>query len=100
MNLYTVVFAGIVLSIIFHFVGVYAQAKKTVWVMLALIWIGSISFALNEISPKGYTFIDKINGEYQEVDAEIEASKPEISLYEMLVIKKMYEEHKTNSSDK
>lgn len=94
MNLYTIVIAGIVLSVIFHFIGVYAQAKKTVWAMLLLVWAGTISFAMNEISPKGYDYINKIKGKHPAVDAQIEAALPEISLYEMLQIKKSYEEYK------
>lgn len=97
MNIYIVLTIGIVLSVLFHFIGVYAQAKKVVWVMLLLIWAGSIGFAMNEISPKGYAYIDKLKGEYPEVDVEIERALPEISLYELLSIRKAYEQEKSAS---
>ncbi len=93
MNLYILVTTGIVLSIIFHFIGVYAKAKYIVWVMLVLMWAGSIGFAMNEISPKGYEYINNIKGKYVEVDAKIDKALPHISLYEMLEIKKSYDEH-------
>jgi hypothetical protein len=93
MNLTILVVTGVVLSIIFHFIGVYAKAKYIVWVMLVLMWAGSISFAMNEISPKGYDYIKSIKGKYVDVDAQIEKALPKISLYEMLEIKKSYDEH-------
>ncbi len=93
MNLYILVATGIVLSMIFHFIGVYAKAKYIVWIMLVLMWAGSISFSMNEISPKGYDYINKVKGQYQDVDAQINKALPHISLYEMLEIKKSYDEH-------
>ncbi|WP_345993073.1 hypothetical protein [Sulfurimonas sp. HSL-1716] len=93
MNLYIIIAVGIVLSVIFHFIGVYAKARNIVWIMIILMWAGSISFAMNEISPKGYDYIDKIKGKYADVDALINKASPHISIYEMLVIQKSYDQH-------
>ncbi|MDD2906259.1 MAG: hypothetical protein WBK95_00255 [Sulfurimonas sp.] len=97
MNLYGVLAAGIILSIIFHFVGLYAKARNIVWVMIVLMWAASIGFAINEISPKGYDYISKIKGHYEDVDMQIEKAMPQISLYEMLSIKKSYDLHEPAS---
>lgn len=95
MNLLIILISGLALSLIFHFIGVYANAKKTVWVMIVLIWAGAVNIAMSEISPKGYAYIEKIRGQYKTTDALICEAEPEISLYEMLVIKKsFYEEEK------
>ncbi|MDA3947023.1 MAG: hypothetical protein PF439_10135 [Helicobacteraceae bacterium] len=88
MSLTIILLVAILLSILFHFVGVYAGAKKTVWVMLLLVWAGSFSIALQEISPKGYEDVEKIKGKDAGLDRLIEESLPKISVYEMLVIKK------------
>ncbi len=94
MSLTVILISGVVLSILFHFIGVYANAKKTVWVMLALVWAGSISIAMQEISPKGYAYIDKIRGQYEDTDRLIREAEPQISLYEMLAVRKSVDEHK------
>ena len=94
MNLTIILISGIILSIIFHFIGVYANAKKIVWIMLALMWAGSINIAMNEISDKGYKNLEKLRGKYEATDALIRAAEPEISLYEMLEIKKSFNEEK------
>jgi hypothetical protein len=51
MSLSIILTVGIILSIAFHFVGVYAEAKKTVWIMIVLMWAGSINIAMSEIKP-------------------------------------------------
>lgn len=83
--------AAILLSIGFHFVGVYAGAKKTVWLMLVFVWAIAIGTAMNEIKPKGYKAIEKMKGQYSDTDKLIQEAMPEISLYEMIVIKKSYQ---------
>jgi len=98
MNLYIIVASGIVLSVIFHFVGVYAKARNIVWVMLLVVWGFFIGFTVNEISPKGYAYIDTIKGKYLETDAKIQKAMPNILLYEMLDIKKNYDEHQKTSN--
>jgi len=94
MNIYIVLSVAIILSIAFHFLGVFAGAKKTVWFMLLLMWAGSINIAMSEIKPKGYEEIEKMKGQYPDTDALIEEALPEISIYEMLGIKKSYQNHK------
>ena len=88
MGLIIVLIIAVILTAIFHFIGVYANAKKTVWVMLVIMWAGSISIALQEISLKGYEDLEKVKGKDAALDKLIEESLPEISVYEMLVIKK------------
>jgi hypothetical protein len=90
MSLNIILFAGVILSIGFHFVGIYANAKKTVWVMIALMWAGSISIALNEVKSTGYDEIKKIQGQYADTDKLIAEAGEEVSLYEFLEIKKSY----------
>ena len=87
MSLNIILFAGLTLSIIFHFIGVYAEAKKIVWIVIALMWAGSINIAMSEIKPKGYEDIKKIQGKYADTDKLIEEAMPEVSIYEMILIK-------------
>ena len=90
MSLNIIIFAGVMLSIGFHFVGVYAGAKKIVWVMLVLMWAGSINIAMSEIKPAGYDEVKKMQGQFEDTDRLIEEAGEEITLYEMLSIKKSY----------
>jgi len=90
MSLTIVLVAAAILSLIFHFVGVYVDAKKTIWTMLVFVWAIAIGTAMNEIKPSGYKDIEKMKGQFADTDKLIEESMPEISLYEMLSIKKSY----------
>ncbi len=90
MSLTIVLLFAVVLSIVFHFIGVYAGAKKTVWIMLLILWAASINIAMNEVKPKAYDDIKQMQGKYEDVDVLIKESLPKISLYEMLVIKKAF----------
>ena len=92
MNLTIILIIAIILTVTFHFIGVYAGAKKFVWIALALIWAGSISIAMQEIKPEGYTDIKKLKGVDTELDATIQEAMPKITVYEMLVIKKKQHE--------
>ncbi len=98
MTLTTLLIIGIGISIVFHFIGVYAGAKKIVWIAIALLWAASISIATNEISDKGYQALDKIRGKYEATDALIRTAEPEVSLYEMLSIKKSFAEEKRKAA--
>lgn len=82
--------AGVILSIVFHFIGVYAGAKKILWIVIALMWAGSISIALNEVKPKGYDEIKKMQGQFEDTDKLIAEAGEVVSLYEFLTIKKSY----------
>ena len=93
MNLIIILIVAVVLSTAFHFVGVYANAKKTVWLMIVLMWFGAINIAMSEIKPKGYEDIKIMKGKYKDVDLLIENAMPEISIYEMLKIKKSFQVH-------
>ena len=95
MTLFIVLLSALVLSIAFHFVGVYAGAKKTVWVMIILLLDAAINMAMSEIKPKGYSEIEKLKGHYKEVDLLIEKSMPKISIYEMLEIKNKFNNEKS-----
>jgi hypothetical protein len=90
MSLNIILFAGVILSIGFHFIGVYAGAKKTVWLMLVLMWAGSINIAMSEIKPAGYDEIEKMKGQFADTDKLIEEAGEEVTLYELLSIKKSY----------
>ncbi|EHP29962.1 hypothetical protein SMGD1_1438 [Sulfurimonas gotlandica GD1] len=91
MSLSIILTVGIILSIAFHFVGVYAEAKKTVWIMIVLMWAGSINIAMSEIKPVGYEDIKKMKGQFADTDQLIEEAGDEVSVYEMLGIKKSYQ---------
>ncbi len=67
--------------------------------MIALMWAGSINIAMNEISDKGYKNLEKMRGKYKTTDALIHAAEPEISLYEMIGIKRSFNEEKKKKSD-
>lgn len=92
MSLTILLSFGILISLAFHFLGVYTKSKKTVWIMLIFVWSAAIGTAINEIKPAGYKDIEKMKGKFSQTDKLIEESMPEISLYEMLVIKKSYYE--------
>jgi len=87
MSLVIILVVAVVLSVGFHFIGVYANAKIFVWIMIALMWLGSFNIAMSEIKPKGYDDLEKMKGKYSETDALIEKALPEVSIYEMIVIK-------------
>lgn len=91
MTLTIVLITAIILSVIFHFVGVYAGAKKIVWVTIVLLWAGAINIAMSEIKPSGYKDIENIKGKYADTDKLIEDSMPEVSIYEMITIKKSFQ---------
>ncbi len=90
MSLNIILFAGVVLSVIFHFIGVYAGAKKIVWVMIVFMWAASINIAMSEVKPSAYDEIKKIHGQFSDTDKLIEKAGKEMSLYEFLLIKKSY----------
>lgn len=85
-----VLVVAVLLSVGFHFVGIYAGAKKTVWVMIVLMWAGAINIAMSEIKPSGYVEIEKMKGQFSDTDKIIEDAGEEISVYEMIGIKKSY----------
>jgi hypothetical protein len=91
MSLSIILTIGIILSIAFHFIGVYAEAKKTVWVMIVIMWAGSINIAMSEVKPTGYEDIKKMKGQFADTDQLILEAGDEVSVYEMLKIKKSYQ---------
>ena len=93
MSLTIILIIAVILTIAFHFIGIYAEAKKTVWLMIIIMWAGSINVAMSEIKPKGYEDLKKIEGKYADTDKLIEDAKPEISVYEMILIKKSFVIH-------
>ncbi len=97
MNLPIILTLAVILSIGFHFIGVYANAKKTVWLMIVLMWAGSINIATNEISDKGYKSLDKMRDKYDATDKIIASMGPEITLMEMIDIKRSFNEEKKKS---
>ena len=93
MSLTILLTVGVILSIAFHFVGIYAGAKKTVWLMIVLMWAGSINIAMSEVKPKAYDDLKKIEGKYEDTDALIKESLPAVSVYEMILIKGSFVKH-------
>ena len=93
MSLTVIIIIGIILSILMHFVGVYAGARNIVWVVIVLLWAAAISIATSEVKPKAYNDLKKIQGKYADTDKLIAEAQPEISVYEMIVIKKSFLMH-------
>ena len=93
MSLTLLLSIGIIITVIFHFIGVYAGAKKIVWVAIVLIWAGVISIATNEVKPKAYDEIKMMKGKYQDTDELIKEAMPKVSLYELIKIKSSYLAH-------
>ena len=91
MSLTIILIVAIILSAIFHFIGVYANAKKIVWVMIVLMWAGAVNIAISEVKPKAYKDIESMKGKYQDTDKLIEDSMPEVSVYEMIKIKQSFQ---------
>ncbi|WP_457746113.1 hypothetical protein [Sulfurimonas sp.] len=93
MILTVILSVAILLTIAFHFVGVYANATKFVWIALILLWAAGISIFTSEIKPKGYDGIKQMQGKYTDTDKLIQASMPEVSVYELILIKQSYLQH-------
>jgi len=93
MSLTLLLGIGIVLTIIFHFIGVYAGAKRIVWIAIVLIWAAVISVATSEVKPKAYDEIKQMQGKYSDTDKLIKEALPKVSVYEMIVIKNSYLQH-------
>lgn len=93
MSLTLLLSIGVVLTIIFHFIGVYAEAKRIVWIAIVLIWAAVISVATSEVKPKAYNEIKQMQGKYPDTDKLINEAMPEVSVYEMIVIKNSYLKH-------
>ncbi len=91
MSLTIVLVVAVLLSVVFHFLGVYAGAKKIVWLMLVLMWAAGIDIAMSEIKPSGYKKIKEIQGKFADTDALIKNAGDEISVYEMLGIMQSYQ---------
>ncbi len=97
MSLWIILLIAIIISIAFHFIGVYAGAKKTVWLMLALMWVAAIDIVSSEIKEEKYEEIKKLQGQYEETDQLIKDAGDSISVYEMVEIKNS---HLNNKSKK
>lgn len=94
MSLMTILIIGALLSVGFHFLGVYTGAKKIVWIMLVIFWGASFGLATSEIKPQGYKEVEKMKGKFADTDKIIEEAMPEITIYEMVVIKKSFNDNK------
>ncbi|ABB45248.1 hypothetical protein Suden_1974 [Sulfurimonas denitrificans DSM 1251] len=100
MSLSIILIIAVLLSVAFHFVGVYTGSKKTIWLMLLIFWAGSFGLATSEVKPAGYKEIEKMKGAFSDTDKLIEESMPEVSIYEMVVIKKSYNVNKSKNEQK
>jgi len=95
MSLTLLLSIGVVITVLFHFIGVYAGAKKIVWIALVLIWAAVISVATGEVKPKAYDEIKAMQGKYEDTDRLIKEAMPKVSLYELIKIKNSYLKHET-----
>ena len=94
MSLFTILLGiGILLTIVFHFIGVYTNSVKMVWIAIILIWAGVISVATSEVKPKAYDEIKKMQGKYADTDKLIQEAMPKVSLFELIKIKNSYIKH-------
>ena len=91
MSLTIIILIALILSVGFHYIGLYTGAKKTVWLMLFIMWAGSINIAMSEIKPSGYEKIKSVQGQFTDTDTLIEEAGDEISVYEMVVIMQSYQ---------
>jgi len=91
VSLTIILIIAIILSVGFHFIGVYTGAKKTIWLMLFIMWAGSINIAMSEIKPSGYEKIKSVQGKFANTDALIQEAGDKISVYEMVVIMQSYQ---------
>ena len=64
--------------------------------MLVFVWSIAIGTSMNEIKPAGYKAIEKMKGQFSDTDKLIEDAGEEVSLYEMIVIKKSFHINKPN----
>ena len=90
MNIWILITIGVTVSVLFHFIGVYAGAKKIVWFVIVLLWALGIDIATSEIKPKGYREIELMRGRFADTDKLIEQAGDKVSLYELIGIKKSY----------
>jgi len=94
MSLTLLLGIGVFITVVFHFIGVYADAKRIVWIAILLLWAAAISFATNEVKPKAYDEIKAMQGKFAETDKLINEAMPSISLYELVKIKNSYLKNK------
>ncbi len=95
MSLWIILTVAIIVTIAFHFIGVYAGAKKTVWLMLALMWLAAIDIVTSEIKKEKYVEIEKLQGQYEDTDQLIKDAGDSISIYEMIEIKNSHINNKS-----
>jgi surface polysaccharide O-acyltransferase-like enzyme len=93
MSLTIILTIGILVTIAFHFIGVYAGAKKIVWIAIVIIWAAIISVATSEVKPDAYNEIKQMQGKYKDTDKIIQAAMPKVSVYEMIIIKNSFLKH-------
>jgi len=93
MILTIILTVAVLLTIAFHFVGIYVKATKFVWIALILLWAAGISIFTSEIKQKGYDSIKKMEGKYSDTDKLIQEAMPEVSVYELIIIKQSFMEH-------
>lgn len=84
------VITGIVLTIIFHFLGVYTKSTKIVWIVIVILWAFVLDVALSEIKEAGYKRIEKMKGKFPQTDALIKEAMPKVRVYEMFEIQKSF----------
>ena len=81
---------GIILTIIFHFLGIYTKSIKIVWIVIIILWAFVLNVALSEIKEVGYKKIEKMKGKFPQTDALIKDAMPKVKVYEMFEIQKSF----------
>lgn len=99
MSLGILIISGIVLSALFHLAGVATGAKKSVWIIIVAVWALAISIANGEIKEKGYKEIENMRGKYATTDKLIEEALPTVTTYEMIMIKKSFNQNKKEAQN-
>ncbi len=94
MSLSILIIIGLIVTLFLHVAGVYTKSVKIVWMAIVFLWVIAIGTFTNEIKPKGYREIVKMQGEYADTDALIKEAGKKVSFYELLQIKQSYLRHK------
>lgn len=88
------IISGIILTIIFHFLGVYTKSIKIVWIVIIALWAFVLDVAFSEIKEPGYKKLEKMKGKFEETDKLINKAMPEVRAYEMFEIQKNFYKNK------
>ncbi len=84
---------GVFATVLLLLAGMYTRSLKLVLGVVIFMWAAAIGAFTNEIKPKGYAEIKKMQGKYADTDKLIKEAGDEVSFYELLQIKRSYYAH-------